>query len=128
MKKLALLLALVLCTGLMAPLATGAEEAAKPIVTEFEALKEIPKRTIGVDCYDSMENGNAEVFDDGERKLYNWAFSSPLKSSETILGCEYFGLAEDVLEGENTIHVRPKEGAALWLALTAPLSPAKPTS
>ena len=113
MKKLALFLALVLCFSLMAPFAVFAEEEvdiSKPFKPESETMTEFPERTPGVDCYEVIENGGAEMLEAGGTKIYGWGWTSHVGRDNTYLGCGFLDISNDAHTGEQAVHINVGDG------------------
>ena len=110
MKKIALLLSLVLCLGLLVPFAASAEEEQEIIQVEYEVLDEQPERTIGLDCYEVFQNTSAEMLSNGGKQIYNWDWTSHIGRDVTYLGCGFIDMSSDAHSGEKAIHVFPEAG------------------
>ncbi len=116
MKKLSLLLALLLCLGTVSPCAVSADEAVdadeapKTYETTFEVLKEKPERTVGLDCYEVVENGSAELTENAGKKIYNWGWTSHVGRDNTYLGCGFVEHSTDAHSEEHSVRVYVKEG------------------
>ncbi|MBQ7036808.1 MAG: S-layer homology domain-containing protein [Clostridia bacterium] len=101
MKKLALMLAVTLFMGLMLSLCSVAEEV---IIPEYEVLKENPVRTIGVDCYEVLDNTSFEMMDSPEA-LFAWGFT-PRK---VVFGTEFAERSRDAHSGDYAVLVKNYE-------------------
>ncbi len=75
MKKIALFLALVLTLGSFSVLSVYGAEEKQPISVTYEELKEFPERTVGLDCYEVLENTSFETLTSPEN-LYFWSVYS----------------------------------------------------
>ena len=101
---------MLLCFGLMTPTAQAEEEKVKPIKIQYEELREIPERTIGLDSYETLENTGMEMLSNGGKGLYSWSWTSHLGRANTYLGCGFLDRSTDAHSGEYSLLVNPKEG------------------
>ena len=110
MKKISIFLVLVLCLGLVAPIAASAEgEMIKP---QYEVLPDNPERTEGLDSYELLENKGFEMLADGGKGLYKWSWTSHLGRDNTFLGTELLSRSTDAHSGEYALRIHPEtEGA-----------------
>ena len=83
-----------------------ADEEAQTFTAEFEVLKEAPERTIGVDCYEILENNSFEMLSDGGKGLYGYGWTSHLGRDYTYLGCGFIDRSTDAHTGEYSVHVK----------------------
>ncbi len=107
MKKLAIFLCLTICLGLMAPCSVLADDIIRPV---SEILDETPERTVWLDCYVVVNNGGAEMFSDGGKKIYGWNWTSHIGRDSTYLGVGFVDKSTDAHSGEYAIRVNPKKG------------------
>ncbi len=108
MKKLALFLTFVLCLGVASPIAVSADEAVKTFETTYEVLTETPTRTVGLDCYEVVENGSAELTENAGKKIYNWGWTSHLGRDNMSLGTDLVDQSTDAHTGDYSVRVSAK--------------------